>query len=210
MARSEPHFTSDWFSAHVPAWRSIFEAIQWNPSDRKTVIEIGAFEGRSSLWILENLLGHSESVLYCVDTFPDRDNPASYGARFDANINGSTHGSKARPFAGTSFAFLKDFVARGDQADFIYLDGSHQAVDVLEDLVFCFRALKPGGLLICDDYLGGSTGPDALLSSPKLAIDLFTTVYRRHIQIIPRQPLYQLAMLKTVERGEDDPTSRAP
>lgn len=208
MTTSEPHFTSDWFSPHVPAWRNIFAAVGWDPREPKRAIEIGAFEGRSSLWILEHLLAHPDSVLHCVDTFPDRADPGSYGHRFDANIRGSAHGGKVRPFAGTSFAFLKDFVARGDTVDFIYLDGSHQAVDVLEDLVFCFRALRPGGLLICDDYLGGSTSADILLSSPKLAIDLFTTVYRAYLHILPGQPLYQLAMLKTADRDVDDPTSR--
>ena len=36
--------------------------------------------------------------------------------------------------------------------DIIYIDGSHATSDVLEDAVLSYRLLKPGGLLIFDDY----------------------------------------------------------
>ncbi len=33
------------------------------------MVEIGSFEGRSTLWILENLLRHPDSRMHCIDTF---------------------------------------------------------------------------------------------------------------------------------------------
>jgi hypothetical protein len=72
-----------------------------------------------------------------------------------------------------------------------------------------FRALKPGGLIICDDYLGGAgQGNDLILGSPKIAVDAFTTIFRDRIEIIVGQPLYQLAFTKRRDRDDDDPTSR--
>ena len=36
--------------------------------------------------------------------------------------------------------------------DLIYIDASHYAPDVLSDAVLAFKLLKPGGILIFDDY----------------------------------------------------------
>ena len=62
-----------------------------------------------------------------------------------------------------------------------------------------FNALKVGGLVICDDYLWSmeKAGSEDVLNSPKIAIDAFTTIFRRKIALIPRQSLYQLAFVKT-------------
>ena len=76
--------------------------------------------------------------------------------------------------------------------------------------MLAFQALNVGGIMICDDYLGGSPDKKAegVLSTPKMAIDVFTTLFRDRLRIIAGQPLYQLAFTKTADRGRDDPTSR--
>jgi len=204
-----PEFTSDWFSHNIPAWQSFFGSMGWSNAAPKTVVEIGSYEGRSSLWILENLLQHPDSVLHCVDVFANREAPDSYWHRFKANILDGVHGPKVQAHATPSFPFMNRFVAEGRQADFIYIDGSHRAADVLEDLVLAFRALRTGGLIICDDYLGGAgVGNELTLGSPKIAIDAFTTIFRDRIEIIGGQPLYQLAFYKRADRNDDDATSR--
>jgi predicted O-methyltransferase YrrM len=202
-----PTFTSDWFSGNIPAWRSLFGG-GWGDKPR-TFIEIGSYEGRSTLWLLENVATHPESRMHCVDVFPERHKPGSYWSRFRANVLESPHGHKVEAFAGYSFDFMARFVASGKKADFVYVDGSHRAADVLEDLILSFRALNPGGLLICDDYLGGSgSNKDLTLGSPKIAVDSFTTIYRDRLEIVAGQPLYQLAMRKSSDRDDDDHASR--
>ena len=37
--------------------------------------------------------------------------------------------------------------------DFIYIDGGHSTVDVLEDAILSFRLAKPGAIIAFDDYL---------------------------------------------------------
>lgn len=37
--------------------------------------------------------------------------------------------------------------------DIVYIDGSHMAEDVYYDLMHTFPLVKPGGIVICDDYL---------------------------------------------------------
>ena len=88
-----PSFTSDWFSGNVPAWTSFFAGLGWDAKLPKTVLELGCFEGRASLWILDNLLSNSASRLHCVDVFPHEDNPGSYSARHRRNVLTSPRGN---------------------------------------------------------------------------------------------------------------------
>jgi predicted O-methyltransferase YrrM len=202
-------FTTDWFSRYPDYWRELFASNGWRADIPRTIVEIGSYEGRSALWMLENLLQHPASRLYCVDTFHDRDNPGSYWHAFAANVLGSPHAAKVIVEVSPSLPFMAGLVAAGRQVDFIYVDGSHRAADVLEDLVLAFHATRPGGIIICDDYLKGSPSPDLTLGSPKFGVDAFTTLYRDRLDIPWGQPLYQLAMIKTADRSPDDPGARS-
>lgn len=67
--------------------------------------------------------------------------------------------------------------------DLIYIDGSHEAPDVLSDATLSFPLLKVGGVMIFDDYLWRSArgGP---LHSPKLAVDAFLNIYFHKMRIM--------------------------
>jgi hypothetical protein len=73
-------------------------------------------------------------------------------------------------------------VAAGKQGyfDFIYVDGSHQAPDVLADAFLSFRLLRENGVIAFDDYLWQEALPDGIdsIRCPKLAIDAFTNIHR--------------------------------
>lgn len=81
--------------------------------------------------------------------------------------------------------------------DFIYIDGSHQAPDVLLDAVLAFRLLRVGGLIVFDDHLWSETMPYGKdpLRCPKPAIDAFVNLNFRKLQIITA-PLYQIVVQK--------------
>lgn len=71
--------------------------------------------------------------------------------------------------------------ASQDNFDFIYIDRSHEAPDVLCDATLSFRLLRVGGVLGFDDYLWGMHD---ILLSPKIAIDSFVNIYSKKINII--------------------------
>jgi predicted O-methyltransferase YrrM len=201
-------FTTDWFSRYPDYWRELFASNGWSDNIPRTIIEIGSYEGRSALWMLEHLLQHPQSRLHCVDIFADRDTPGSYWHRFEANVLASPHAGKVSVAVSPSLPFLTRFVASGERVDFVYVDGSHRAADVLEDLVLAFHATRPGGIIICDDYLQRARTADVTLDSPKLGVDAFTTLYSDRLTIPWGQPLYQLAMIKTCDRSPDHPGAR--
>jgi len=54
----------------------------------------------------------------------------------------------------TSDEFFKDLA--DSSLDWIYLDGSHAYEGVQEDLKNCLRVVKPGGIILGDDYKWGN------------------------------------------------------
>jgi predicted O-methyltransferase YrrM len=184
-----PHFTEDWHSSHLPHWqRLFFDILRWDPAAPRRIVEIGAYEGRATLWFLDRLLRHPESRIACLDSFAGgaehrAEQVAGLEQRFRANVEGSGAAAKVEVLKGRSFDGLVRLLARGAQAELVYVDGSHEAPDVLADLVLAWRLLPPGGVMLCDDYLWSreEAAQVDILGCPKLAIDAFTNIHRRQI-----------------------------
>lgn len=204
-------FSNNWFSAHIPAWTRLFGGLGWLDGRALTMVEIGSFEGQCTVWSGDNLMTHPDSRIYCLDTFQGGIEHTNgerqlLRERFDLNIATAGLQDKVTVLEGLSRHGLLSLIADCVQADIVYVDGSHQAPDVLEDLVLSFRVLKTGGLMICDDYLWfqeqmdeGHPRPEDLLNAPKIAIDSFVNIYVRRLHVLQGQPLYQLAFLKLTD-----------
>jgi predicted O-methyltransferase YrrM len=95
--------------------------------------------------------------------------------------------------------------------DIVYIDGSHATADVLEDAVLSYRLLKPGGVLIFDDYRGAGAlgqGPltrDKTSDFPKAAIDRFVQCFEDSLRVMHNS--YQL-ILKKSGKGAEKGTNR--
>ena len=193
-----PSYTEDYFSHHIPAWERLFAAGRW--SGPRTVVEIGSHEGRSAVWIAQNLLQNPGSRLYCIDIWDMEGHPnaAERLERFKANIAELPNADAVTALKARSDAALPRLRAEGVRADFVYVDGSHQAPAVLSDLVLSFGLLRQGGMMICDDYLWTKVDgdPGDLLARPKIAIDAFTTIYARQINMPGGFPARQTIIQK--------------
>jgi predicted O-methyltransferase YrrM len=67
--------------------------------------------------------------------------------------------------------------------DFIYVDGSHGTIDVMEDAVLSFRLAKPGGIIAFDDYLWNDPKYNQQ-GTPKPAVDAFLAIYSAKLEIL--------------------------
>lgn len=194
------HFTTDWFSHVIPTLRPLLQKHLVVDSPI-TALEIGSFQGRSTVWFLENILTHSASSITCIDTF---EGSVEHTERevlnlfdiFSNNIKSFKHKVKVLP--GNSQIVLRQLPCT-ETFDFIYVDGDHRARYVIEDLVLVFPLLKRGGLLLIDDYEykgrnGGENGVELPINLPKLAIDSFMDLYQNYIQIIHKG--YQVLIRK--------------
>ena len=201
------NFTNDWFSSiPKPIWEQLIP--QFKP---KRILEIGSYEGASSTYLIEKLCNDQPIELHCVDTWSGGiehtgTNMGEVEARFDANI---AHAQSLFPnrvifhkYKGFSDAVLIKLLAegKGGHFDFIYVDGSHQAPDVLADAILAFKLLRVGGVIAFDDYLWSEQLPGGMdpIRCPKPAIDAFTNIYCRKVQLL-QAPLYQLYLQKTTE-----------
>lgn len=195
-------FTNNWFQLTCRYWPELFIHLGWNREDPKMILEIGSFEGQSTCWILDNLIGHESSKVFCLDTFEGGQehqsedfNLDTLSERFLHNISQTGKEDFVEVLVGDSKQSLCYLINEGFLFDFIYVDGSHEAKDVLADAVMSWMLLRKGGLLIFDDYLWGDSQSDILLS-PKLAIDSFINCYRKEISLMAIPQNYQFCLQK--------------
>lgn len=185
----EYEFTTDWVTSSIPVWEKVLAAFKGKPEVH--YLEIGVYEGRSAVWMLENILTHPTARLTGVDPFL-----GDFKHRCFANIERSEASEKVELITGYSQVVMRGLPL--ESYDIIYIDGSHHKDDVLEDAVLSWRLLKEGGLLIFDDYLYGtrppSTGGITPTDVPKLAIEPFVQCFDEHLEVIHN--FYQLILRK--------------
>ena len=190
-------FTEDWFSENNPekVVRQFDEFLSEFKDKTSTFLEIGSFEGMSTIWMLENILTNKESRLFCIDAWAEWTGDAF--VRFVENINKTGLKDKVNIIKGDSsktLGWLPD-----SHFDFIYVDGNHDEKAVIQDAILSFRTLKHGGIMAFDDYLLGirypnSPGSKAMNGSTKKAIDYFLDVFQDELEIIHKD--YQVWIRK--------------
>jgi predicted O-methyltransferase YrrM len=181
-------YTKDWFDRCIPDWEQYLIEFRGRPDLH--FLEIGSFEGRSTCWLLDNILTGPSSKITCVDLFEhcsfrgewskelyDRYDMPEVHRNFLENT--AEYGDKVKCIVGASQVVLKSLI---DEYDFIYIDGSHLASDVLEDAVLSFSLLKNHGTMILDDYSWEFF--DHPLRHPKIAIDAFLEIYANRISVL--------------------------
>jgi predicted O-methyltransferase YrrM len=181
-------FTQDWFTSNIGNFEHAKKVIP----DNKKFLEIGSFEGRSTVWMLENMLAEDGDIV-CVDTFGGGIEHAHLNLTklrdtFERNVTEARKESQEiRLLEMNSDLALSQLIKENEQFDFIYVDGSHELLDVLTDAVMAFKVLKKGGVMLFDDYGGGQ--------DVRKAVDLFLIATMGLCTLLCCN--YQLAIQKT-------------
>jgi len=194
-------FIYDYFSQNIGQWSK--DLARFTAQPNVAFLEIGSFEGRSACWLLQNILTDDSSRMTCVDIFDQERSQGAFDTtgldsnlmstedRFDYNIQQTGASHRVEKLKGNSHELLHSLPR--SHYDFIYVDASHIAKDVLEDGVLAWPLLKTGGVLTFDDYEWRDE-PDPL-RCPKIAIDAFLRVYEGHYRMIHKA--YQVTLEKT-------------
>lgn len=170
-------FRTQWFKQNIPVWETALAEFQGQANLQ--YLEVGLYEGGSALWMLENILTDPTARLTGLDLFYDDYRYVDFKGHkevFYSNLELSGFQEKATIIEGFSQVELRDLPL--DSYDIIYIDGSHDESDCLEDLILSWRLLKVGGMLICDDYMMEG------LEAPHLAIDTFNFFYGDHFEVV--------------------------
>jgi len=145
------NFTQDWFSHNIPLFEKFLK-----PLKDLRILEIGSFEGRSALWMIQNL---NPKKLVLVD--PGQES----NIVLKLNLSGLDYTLIEKP----NNEAWRDYIF--EEFDFVYVDGSHSSKNCYFDMILGWTVLKSGGIMAIDDYAWPLQSEDQ--TSPKEAVDLF-------------------------------------
>jgi len=173
MKRPEGFFGSNFFEKWIPLWQTHLGHLMGKP--RVIGIEIGSLHGDCTVFCADQIVNGPESMHFTIDI---NDN------EYLQNNLAPYIGKNVRFLQGKSYDILRTTFEE-ERADYVYIDGSHLAIDVLSDAVLSWSLLKVGGVLIFDDYGWGVHTTDEK-QKPKLAIDAFLSAYVGHYELIEK------------------------
>jgi len=164
----------NWFES--TSARENFERNLLPLADREIkCLQIGAYTGDATKWMVENILKQPHSFLVDVDTWEGSDEAIHhnmdwkdvYKTYTDKNAT-AIFDQKVLTMQMTSDRY---FAGIGEEQifDFIYVDGDHTAFAVLRDGSNAYDKLKVGGILAFDDYGWSESKGD--FYEPRYAID---------------------------------------
>jgi predicted O-methyltransferase YrrM len=198
-------FTQDWFSHNIPTWTKLLSQLRGKSLVR--ALEIGVFEGRSTCWLLENVLTGDGATVDCIDTFAGAMEHceldlSSLQTRFESNV--TAWRSRVNVHVGMSAEILPTLIG---PYDLLYIDGSHTARDVLVDTVLAWRLAADNAILIFDDYAWPKY-PDQPWFRPQLAVDSFLACFAGWYEVLDVG--YQMAIRKRAQFSPPAQMARPP
>lgn len=112
-------------------------------------LEIGTLDGLS-IYELFSKYFSSNSTAVVIDPF--QDSQSEVAGSLD-NFKYNLHDYLDRITIHENFSNNILPTLNNNSFDLIYIDGSHMALDVYNDLINSFPLLKKNGIIVCDDYL---------------------------------------------------------
>ena len=165
------------------------------------ILELGVYKGEAMKWFLDNLMSHKESTYTGVDTFKGSPEYFIYNTNNTNNINKinfnevkkecfdiidkSNKKDKVRIIEkDTKTALYELFINENKKEyyDIIFIDASHESIDVISDSILSWNLLKEDGILIEDDYWWDALAQEHF--RPKLSIDSFILIYKSQIEVL--------------------------
>jgi hypothetical protein len=151
-------------------------------------IQVGAYRGHASKWLMENVLTHPTSTLTDIDCWIDGYQPTVNETDKSVNLIERAYHLRIKPYK-EQIHVIKGFsnnvanTLANYSYDFVYIDGDHLASSVFVDANTYASKLKPNGILAFDDYLWYDGQKHPLLT-PKIAIDEFLNIFGNNFNLL--------------------------
>jgi len=172
----------DWFSSNIPTFKKFLNVYVGLPNLK--FLQIGAYTGDASLWLLKNILIDNSSILIDVDTWQGSEegihkkfNWLDVENTYNSRLSNYTNLTKHKQ---TSVEYLKN---SKEVFDFIYIDGDHTSNGVYSDAILSYPLLKDGGIMAFDDYLWHHDTNNPALE-PKNGIDNFIELVKNDVEVL--------------------------
>lgn len=152
-----------WTTAYYPAAVKEFLLTKSEPV---VIVEVGTWLGASAIQVADIIrdLGRNDVIL-CVDTWlgspehffslPKKNGFPQIYRQFLQNIVDHNHTNRVLPIPLPSLQaadILKTVLYSSRGADLIYIDAAHECLPVYMDILTYWHLLKPGGLMLGDDF----------------------------------------------------------
>ena len=198
--KGEYEFSTDWFSNKAPAWSVALKDLAGKPDLQ--YLEVGVYEGRSVVWMLENVLTHPTSHVTGIDIFwaydaKEYEYSPELQKLYEDNVIAAGGAGRFTTLPEFSQVALRELPM--DYYDIIYIDGAHNGPAVLEDVILAWRLLKIGGVLIMDDYRWWPTS--SRIKTPRYAIDIFAEAFADRFDLIHSEGQVIFVRKERVERS---------
>ena len=186
----QPHLRYDWTQIHDKKLEAAWDLLPNRGRSTKLVVEVGSFLGRSSVLIAnwlkrrEERLGHAAPPLLCIDTWSgdvgmtlNQIYPVEMGKRnghatlyqvWLLNVMHANLTDRVLPLVAPSLMGARVLAFLRMAIDVLYLDSAHEFRETFFELTAYWPLLRPGGLLIGDDFNWRAVSHD---------VQLFARVY---------------------------------
>lgn len=169
MQNDTPNYPN-WFDSQKYNFENHLTRFKGKPNLK--FLQVGAYTGDASEWLLTSILLDPSSTLTDVDTWEGSDEREHQAMDFNLvygiYLNRMSKYENVLHIRGDSANVLHTL---NDKYDFIYIDGDHTEKAVYRDAINAWPLLNPQGILAFDDYLWGQDVHPSL--RPKIAIDTF-------------------------------------
>jgi predicted O-methyltransferase YrrM len=150
-------------------------------------LDIGSYTGASTCWMLNNLCLNPYSRVFSVDTWEGSAEYTEYTdsieKKFDEAVEKTGRKDQHVKMKMTSSKALLKLKQFGFIIfDFIFIDASHEAKDVMSDAILSWDILNEEGILIFDDYKWDKLKGEEF--RPKLAIDSFVAAFKPQLKTL--------------------------
>jgi len=141
----------------------LFNKVKSLPEDA-IIVEIGSFKGRSTVAMGYACVGTKRKI-YSIDTWNGNDSDFSERQFFETwqqSVQINSLEEYVVPLCGYSHDILSRWqeLTDGKAIDFIFIDGSHQYLDVLKDFEMSYPLVKDGGWMAFHDVIHTWIGPE--------------------------------------------------
>ena len=171
-------FSTNWF---LNNYKIIGDFLPKDFNKKFNYLEIGSFEGLSGLFILSYWKNVKATFVDTWESSTDESqfldfNFKNIEKKFDSNLSGYVF-TKIKSTSTEAFTKFE----KKHEFDYIYIDGSHNGLDIYNDAVSSFDILNEGGLIIFDDITNIYSD---IKMQPHDAFEKFYNLYKKKIKIL--------------------------
>lgn len=185
----------DWFTGSVNSFSRHLSHLRGTPCQ---ILQIGAYVGDATEWMVNNLIDHEDAFIVDVDPWTGSREHRNWidfdqvEAMYDRRHKHWGNVVWKRKMTSREFSQELGGVY---EWDFVYVDGDHSAKAVFFDGVLAFEDLKVGGIIAFDDYMWNAFREP--LDKPKPGVDAFLGMYQDYLEVLEKN--YQVWIKKTKE-----------